>query len=119
MRRYLAGEDGDDVVLVHAAIQSRRAVLPPVVVTELLSEKTLSEKIQAVIGRTPIVPLLEGYWERAGLLRASILRRGLKARLADCLIAQACLDSDVPFITNDRDFRHFVSDGLVLLVQER
>jgi predicted nucleic acid-binding protein len=30
-----------------------------------------------------------------------------KARLADVLIAQSCLDHRVALITRDRDFRHF------------
>ena len=33
-----------------------------------------------------------GYWERAGLLRAGALERRRKARIADALIAQSCLD---------------------------
>ena len=41
-----------------------------------------------------------------------LLRNGRKAKLADCLIAQACIDNDAPLITYDRDFRHFESAGL-------
>jgi predicted nucleic acid-binding protein len=52
---------------------------------------------------------------RAGLLRAELLRGILKAQLADCLIAQSCIDHDIPLITYDRDFRHFVHAGLKLL----
>jgi predicted nucleic acid-binding protein len=36
-----------------------------------------------------------------------LITKGFKARLADALIAQACIDSDVALITRDRDFRHF------------
>ncbi len=53
------------------------------------------------------MPLGDGFWERAGLLRARIISGRRKARLADALIAQTCLDHDVPLITRDRDFRHF------------
>jgi predicted nucleic acid-binding protein len=49
----------------------------------------------------------EGYWERAGRLRARVLGAGRRARLADTLIAQACLDRDVPLVTHDSDCRHF------------
>ena len=57
-----------------------------------------------------------GYWERAGLLRASILKQKKKARVADALIAQSCLDQSTPLVTRDRDFRHFASAaGLPLL----
>jgi predicted nucleic acid-binding protein len=64
------------------------------------------------------LPLLEptpGFWERAGLLRASIVARRHKARLADTLIAQTCIDHGVPLVTRDLDFRHFVGAGLTLL----
>ena len=85
----------------------RLAVLPPVVVTELLSDPLIGgETLNAVIG-IPELEIRKGYWRRAGELRARILQLGLKARLADVLITQSCLDHDVPLITRDRDFRHF------------
>jgi predicted nucleic acid-binding protein len=31
----------------------------------------------------------------------------LKAKVADALIAQSCIDHDVALITRDRGFRHF------------
>jgi predicted nucleic acid-binding protein len=31
----------------------------------------------------------------------------LKAKVADTLIAQSCIDHDVALITRDGDFRHF------------
>jgi predicted nucleic acid-binding protein len=34
--------------------------------------------------------------------------------LADTLIAQACLDHEVPLVTRDPDFRHFRTAGLRL-----
>ena len=117
MRRYLAGENGPDVVLVVTALRSRRAALPPIVVTELLSEQSLESASRSAIARAPQVPLIDGYWERAGLLRAALRRSGFKARVADCLVAQACIDHDIPLITFDRDFRHFADHGLVLLAQ--
>ncbi len=115
MRRYISGEEGRDIVLVTTAIRSRRAALPPIVLTELLSEPALADATRKTLARTPLLPLRDGYWERAGELRASLRREGLKARVADCLVAQVCLDHDVPLITHDRDFRHFEKAGLVLL----
>jgi hypothetical protein len=55
------------------------------------------------------LPLLEvqpGYWQRVGTLRAKVLARGFKSRVADALIAQCCIDHGVKLITRDRDFRH-------------
>lgn len=115
MRRYLSGEEGPDVVLVVTAMRSRRAALPPVVVTELLSEPTMAERTMAALAKIRRLQLREGYWERAGALRRTLKREGWKARLADCLVAQACIDSEVPLVSYDRDFRHFTAQGLVLL----
>ncbi|MHB8420480.1 MAG: PIN domain-containing protein [Myxococcales bacterium] len=61
----------------------------------------------------------EGYWERAGLLRSKLLARRLKARLADTLIAQSCLDGAVPLLTRDADFRHFAQWAGLELVEPR
>ena len=49
----------------------------------------------------------EGYWVRAGEARRLLHKHGLKAKVADALIAQSCIDHDVALITRDRDFRHF------------
>jgi predicted nucleic acid-binding protein len=57
----------------------------------------------------PLLELSEGFWERAAASRAIILKRKLRARLADTLIAQACIDNDVALITRDHDFRHFAT----------
>jgi predicted nucleic acid-binding protein len=104
---YLAGEEGSDVDAVEMALQSKQAVLPPVVLCELLSDPELPERVSRTLKRFPVLALSAGFWERAGLLRAGILARGRKARLADALISQVCLDHDLPLITRDRDFRHF------------
>lgn len=33
--------------------------------------------------------------------------KGLKARLADSLIAASCIENDIALLTLDTDFRHF------------
>ncbi|MEW6324771.1 MAG: PIN domain-containing protein [Nitrospirota bacterium] len=104
---YLEGEQGDDVELIHQALTDQIGVFAPVIVTELLSDPKLSPSVRQTILGIPVLPLMEGYWERTGLLRAKVLRLGAKARLADALIAQSCLDHNVPLVTRDRDFRAF------------
>jgi predicted nucleic acid-binding protein len=96
-------------------LAERQACLPPVVVSELLSDPDLPSNIAALIVALPSLPVTDGYWERAGRLRARLLAKGLKARLADTLIAQSCLDHDVSLVTADRDFRHFVAVGKLRL----
>jgi len=65
--------------------------------------------VKQLFMQLPVLEVTEGYWQRAGLLRARVLARGRRARLADTLIAQSCLDHDLPLITRDADFRHFAT----------
>ena len=109
---YLAGGKGSDIDLLDEAIASKQLVIPPPVVTELMSAPGRGEEAGVVLAALPTLELEAGFWERAGLLRGRVLATGFKARLADALIAQACIDHDVALITRDKDFRHFVRHGL-------
>lgn len=104
---YLSGAQGLDVEAVETALSESQVCLPPVVLTELFSDSELSKRIRDVLEQIPVLELSDGYWERAGKLRARILSKKLRARLADSLIAQSCLDHDVPLIARDADYRHF------------
>ncbi|MHB8383119.1 MAG: PIN domain-containing protein, partial [Candidatus Binataceae bacterium] len=104
---FLSGERGSDVSAVEAAFKLRQGVFPPAVVTELLSDPSTRGELAALIHAVPMLEVSDGYWERAGELRAALLRRGLKARLADTLIAQSCIDGRVSLVTRDHDFRNF------------
>lgn len=104
---YIQGTSGRDVELFDAALLSSDVALPPVVLTEALSEPQLPREHRALILRLPVLETSDGYWGRAAAIRATILSRNLRARLPDALIAQSCLDHDVPLITRDGDFRHF------------
>jgi hypothetical protein len=116
---FLKGEEGHDVGLVERALADRQACFPLVVLTELLSDPKLSEQVRALFIQLPRLPIREGYWERAGGLRAKVLAKGRKARLADTLIAQSCLDHDVPLICRNGDFRNFVEAGGLKLLSAR
>ena len=106
---YLAGRDRSDTRLVHTALEHGDAVLPPVVVTEVLSQPGLPTSVVDLIRSVTQLHATDGYWERAGEARARLLAKGRRARLADALIAQACVDHDVPLVTNDADFRQFAT----------
>ena len=56
----------------------------------------------------------DDYWRRAASLRRDALIVGIHASVPDALIAQICIDYDLPLITYDPDFRHFVPAGLKL-----
>jgi len=113
---FLEGSDGDDVDLIQSALDHHQLVLPPVVLTELLSDPGLPLQVRTLLTALPQLQLEPGYWERAGLLRARALKQRRKARTADSLIAQSCIDQATPLITRDRDFRNFAKGtGLALL----
>jgi len=112
MRRYLDGQTGHDTDWVDLTLSQGQTAIPPIVITELLSERTMQAETRALLAHIDVLPIHDGYWERAGELRASVRAAGLKAKLADCLIAQSCIDNDASLITYDRDFRHFESAGL-------
>lgn len=113
---FLEGASGDDVELIQSALDHQQLVLPPVVLTELLSDPALPPTVRALLASLPQLQLEPGYWERAGLLRAAIVKQRQKARVADALIAQSCLDQFVPLVTRDKDFRQFAKTaGLSLL----
>ena len=116
MIAFLQGDPGDDTDVIQSALDHQQLALPPVVLTELLSDPAIPRPVRTLLAGLPILDVEPGYWERAGVLRASVLKQKKKARVADALIAQSCLDQSTPLVTRDRDFRHFAkSAGLPLL----
>ncbi len=104
---YMQGEEGSDVELVDRALADCSLVLAPVSVSELLSDTLLTPSLEKFILGIQQLEIKDGYWERAGKLRAELMRRGYRPKIADTLIAQSCLDHGVPLITRDRDFSSF------------
>ena len=113
---YFSSEKGKDVEAVELAFEQRQVVLPPIVLSELLSDPKVSDKVKEIFMEIPLLEISEGYWGRVGLSRSKVLAKGIKAKLADTLIAQSCIDHEVPLITRDSDFRYFVKLGLELVV---
>ncbi|MCW5696954.1 MAG: PIN domain-containing protein [Bauldia sp.] len=105
---YLKGEAGRDVEILALALSGNQLVLPPAVLTEVLSDPVAYPTIGSQVADLVLLEPSEGYWDRAGAARRTIHAHGLKARTADALIAQSCIDAGVALITRDRDFRHFV-----------
>jgi predicted nucleic acid-binding protein len=104
---FFQGDSGTDVDLLDRSIDNDELVLPPVVVTEILSDAKLPRAHEIFVKTLTALDLKEGFWLRAGTTRSKLLARKLRARLADSLIAQSCIDHDIALITRDADFRHF------------
>lgn len=113
---FLEGAAGGDIDLVERSLSDRQACLPPVVLSEILSDPKLPRPLEELLLQLPRLDVVEGYWERAGALRGKILGLKVRARLADTLIAQSCIDHDVGLVTRDADFRHFVRAGGLRLI---
>ncbi len=102
-----AEPSGDDTALVETALADHQACIPPVVLTELLSDPKLPKSLAGMLAELPLLSPHAGYWDRAGRLRAKLIAQQHRTRLADSLIAQTCIDHKVRLITRDDDFRHF------------
>jgi predicted nucleic acid-binding protein len=108
---FFKNDLGNDTKAVTAALENKQLFLPAPVLTEILSSLYLSPQYAARIQALPLLEIQPGFWHRAGLLRKTLLSQGLKARLADTLIAQSCIDHNASLITRDTDFRHFAQHG--------
>jgi predicted nucleic acid-binding protein len=114
---FLEGSASEDAQLLDKALEDRQVVMVPVVLTELLSDPKLPSAVAETLSEIPLIEIEFGYWERAGRLRGKVLAKRRKARLGDALIAQTCIDGEIPLLTRDRDFRAFAeSAGLSLLL---
>ena len=113
---YFAGDEGDDVDGLDQALAMNQVALPPVVLTEMLSTPGLDDRIARLLGELPVLDLQAGFWTRAAATRGLLLARRLRARLADTLIAQTCIDHRLALITRDGDFRHFAAHAGLALV---
>ena len=113
---YLEGNTGEDVDLLDRALEDRRVLMVPVVLAELLSDPELPAGVSETLTEIPLMEIAPGYWQRAGTLRAKALKRRRKARLGDALIAQSCIDGEIPLLTRDRDFRAFAEAASLDLV---
>jgi predicted nucleic acid-binding protein len=117
---FLQGDGGKDADLLDRALADKLVVMPPVVLTELLSEPALDRAVARLLTGLPLLEIQDGFWERAGHLRAKVLAMHRKARLGDALIAQICLDHRIPLLTRDRDFRAFAhAADLQILAEPR
>ena len=115
MVAFLNGEEADDVEAIKSAIADELLILPPVVLSELLSAKSLKKEVADLLVEMPLVELTDEFWVKVGEARRQILAKGRKARLADSMIAVSCMEKSIPLITRDSDFRHYVEFGLKIL----
>lgn len=90
--------------------------LPPAALAEVLSARTIEPAAAAFLATVPVLPVYDGYWARAGALRGAVRRQGRKAALGDALVAQSCIDADIPLLAVDSDFAVYADLGGLRLV---
>jgi len=112
---FLNDQDHLQVEKFKQALSDNVLGMIPAVLSELISFPKIERGDIDLISKLPMIELKIGYWQRVGNSRREILKNGLKARLADALIAQTCIDAKISLITIDDDFRHYTGLGLVLL----
>ena len=115
---YLQGEQAEDTNLLDQALHARYVLMPPIVLTELLSDPGLPPATADWLTRIPLLDIETGFWQRAGSLRASVLALGRRARLGDALIAQTCIDHRVPLLTRDDDFQPFTKTSPLIVLPD-
>jgi predicted nucleic acid-binding protein len=104
---HLQAQDAVDTRKIREAIRTKTLILTPIVITELLSFPGSGDALRPFLVAQHLLDPSDGFWERAGDNRRLLRSKGLKAKLAETLIAQCCIDADVPLIARDSDFRHF------------
>ena len=115
---YFKGINNPKTETLEEILSHHSLTLPPTVLVEVLSDPSLPKTFIENILELPILEPTENFWQRAGITRSKLIAKKLKARLADTLIAQSCIDYQVPLLTNDTDFRHFAKYcGLALYIQ--
>lgn len=111
---YSKGMSSEGVRRLETVLAEGALVMPLPVLFEILSGPGLTGEARTLLLQLPRLDVTAGYWERSGDLRRNLLKKGLKARSMDCLVAQNCIDHDVSLIASDQDYRHFKPHGLIL-----
>jgi predicted nucleic acid-binding protein len=104
---YLSGEPGTDVEMMDISLRDRLIWMSPVVLAELLSNPLLPQAAEESILAIPVLGIAPGFWQRVGKTRASLIKWKCKPKLADTMIAQVCIDHNIPLHARDTDFRPF------------
>lgn len=114
---YFAHRDNKETSMLNHAIRHDKIFMPPIVLSEILSDPEFPGPNINLLYDAILLDPKNGYWERAGLMRASLLVKKYKPKLPDTLIAQSCIDYDVPLLTRDSGFAMFEKHAGLKLVK--
>ena len=113
---FFKNQPGPDMALFQTNLSLRKLALPPITLSETLSDPKLSHDARNLLKTMIVLIPDEFYWHRAGEMRSFLITKGYRPKLPDTLIAQSCLDYKVPLLTRDTDFQKYEDHcGLKLL----
>ena len=98
---------GKNIVALEEALAAGVAILPPIVVAELISGATTADqrtRIGELLQDAPVHDTPLEHWIRAGDLRRKLARKGVKTTIADAHVAQCALDLDAVLLARDGIF---------------
>ena len=101
---FFAGERADQL---RDALEHGVAVLPPLVVAELVNgARTPADRaaIGELLQEAPLHETPLEHWIAVGDLRRALARRGVNVTVPDAHVAQCALDRDALLLTRDRVF---------------
>ena len=98
---------GRESAALETALAQATAVLPPIVVAELVSgarHKRDRDAIREMLGDLPLVETPLEHWIRVGELRLQLRTKGLSVSTPDAHVAQCALDRGATLLSRDRVF---------------
>jgi len=98
---------GKPAVALEDALAQGTAVIPPIVVAELVSGATTTDqrhRIGELLQDAPIHDTPLEHWVRVGDLRRMLSRKGVNVTVPDAHVAQCALDSDAVLLARDSVF---------------
>ncbi len=93
---------------IEDAIREETLVLPPIVISELLSGSDAPLRraaIAEVLKDLPMHAVGRPHWTDVGNMRNDLKRHGLTVTIPDAHVAQCALDLDAPLLSRDDIFR--------------
>lgn len=101
---FFSGSETDSIA---EALEHGSAVLPPIVVSELISGATRQPQRQAIgelLQDAPVHDTPLEHWIRVGDLRRKLAQKGVSVTIPDAHVAQCALDLDAILLTSDHVF---------------
>ena len=99
---------GSGIDAVAEALDHGSAVLPPIVVAELISGATSQSQREAIgelLQDAPVHDTPLEHWLRVGDLRRKLAQKGITVTIPDAHVAQCALDRDAVLLSSDDVFR--------------